>query len=372
MRLLAAASSALAALLAAQCLAQNTASGPSRIDLARLHAPLYRFNAFAPGDSSPGNKSEDYFPMSVGGWLHQLRSGRARVVTRESNGKTPGVNQTRPLVRKIEIAKDAIRHVPARMAGDAPGEAPVYFHVFDEGKMTAKDGSSEERLVIQYWLFYGQDASRDRVTNVGFGPKLDLAGHVGDWEQMSIALSVLRGKGGAYIRTEIRRAYYTAHGAPRSVEKGDFQLVDGTHPVVYVAAGKHASYPEPGWWKDPNHYAPWIIHDEFFLGNGYQWRSWEKPLRIYDLDGPATLYVQNGFDWRSYTGTFGDDRDLTIPLIGKTFPTGQSPRAPKLQSSYGDLARKATPWREEKRKATGLHLGAVPPVSPAPLPKRLP
>ncbi|MEZ0229328.1 MAG: Vps62-related protein [Planctomycetota bacterium] len=369
---LAVASSAVAALLAAQCIAQTQATGPSRTDLARLHAPLYRFNAWVPGNSSPGNKSEDYFPMSVGGWLHQLRNGRARVVTKESNGKTPSVNQTRPLVRKIEIAKDAIHGVPARMAGDAPGDAPVYFHVHDEGKTIAKDGSGEERLVIQYWLFYGQDASRDRVSPVGFGPKLDLAGHVGDWEQTSLAVTVLRGQGGKFLRTEVRRAYYTAHGAPRSVERGDFQLEGGTHPVVYVAAGKHASYPEPGWWQDPNGYAPWIVHDEFFLGNGYAWRSWEKPLHVYDLDGAATLFVQNGFDWRSYAGTFGDDRDLTIPLLGKTFPTGQSPRAPKLQSSYGDLSKTAKPWRDEKRTAKGLHLGASPVVSPVPLPKRLP
>src|SRR5262245_17582427 len=108
--LLAGASAALLALIAAPSAAGT--NGPSRGDLARLHAPLYRFNAHAAGDSSPNNKNEDYFPMSVGSWLRQLAAKRVRVVTQESEGTKLGVNQTRPIKDTVKIAKDAIHGVP--------------------------------------------------------------------------------------------------------------------------------------------------------------------------------------------------------------------------------------------------------------------
>ena len=378
------------ALVGARCLAGPAPSGPSHETLARLHAPFYRFNAWIPGNDSPGNKNEDYFPMAVGSWLNQLASRRARVVTTESSGPSVAISQTRPIKGTVVIEPDAVHGVPGRMAGDIPGQAPLYFHIYEEKKVENPDGSGEDDLVIEYWLFYGQDASRDRVTDFGFVPTMDLAGHKGDWEQMSIAIAVLRGAGGAFLRSEPRRAYYTAHGDPHSVELSEFERTDdtgavspgGTHPIVYIAMGKHPSYPQPGWWKDPNGYAPFVTHDEFFLGNGFQWRSWESaPLE--NLDAKAGAFASRAWqkllapglslpDWRDYRGTFGDDRDFKVPLIGITFPTGTSPRAPRFQSSYSDLAKNAKPWADEKRTASGLHLGPSPLVNPAPLPRRYP
>src|SRR4051812_33176440 len=60
-------SAAVGSVVTAATVAQTvSAAYPTFLELARRHAPLYRFNAYVPGtDDSPQNRSEDFFPMSV-------------------------------------------------------------------------------------------------------------------------------------------------------------------------------------------------------------------------------------------------------------------------------------------------------------------
>jgi hypothetical protein len=89
-------------------------------------------------------------------------------------------------------------------------------------------------LCLQYWFFY---AYNDWAT--GFGGMND---HEGDWEGMYLFFR-LDPSG----RPQEPPAYVTYVGHHSRITKPwghpDITL-DGTHPVAYVAAGSHATYPE--------------------------------------------------------------------------------------------------------------------------------
>lgn len=308
------------------------------VELARRHAPLWRFNAWIPGDSSPMNKSEDHFPQSVARYFEELASGKARVVTREGRGgPRPGENALRALEGPVSMTADAILGVPRNMAGDAPSEAPLYFHATRKGELT----------YIEYWVFYPMDRCRVKV----LGITLPLGGHRGDWEGISLALDA-RGK--------VVRGYFERHGE-KDVCTPDEMRFEGEHPVVYVSQGKHAAYPEPGRWHDVYGFAPLMQFDEFFFGNGCAWRSWETPL--VDLDGPRREFESRfTSDWRDFKGGWGPDKGFLKVLAA-------SPEGPRQHGIYGSLDAGAKKW-SEVRKKRGLDIHAVAPVLPPPVPIR--
>ena len=91
-----------------------------------------------------------------------------------------------------------------------------------------------EYLCLQYWFFY---AYNDWATAYG-----GMNDHEGDWEGVHIFFS-LDSQG----RPQEPPAYVTFAGHHSRLTKPwkhqDVTL-DGTHPVAYVAAGSHATYPE--------------------------------------------------------------------------------------------------------------------------------
>jgi hypothetical protein len=96
---------------------------------------------------------------------------------------------------------------------------------------TTHDG---KYLCLQYWLFY---AFNDWAT--GFGGMND---HEGDWEGMSLFFEVTPSgqpkEPPAYVT-------YAGHHSRLTKPWGHPDMtLDGTHPVAYVGAGSHASYPE--------------------------------------------------------------------------------------------------------------------------------
>jgi hypothetical protein len=89
-------------------------------------------------------------------------------------------------------------------------------------------------LCLQYWFFYGYN---DWAT--GFGGMND---HEGDWEGMYLFFEL--GPSGNPVEPP---AYVTFVGHHSRLTKpwGHHDVtLDGTHPVGYVAAGSHATYPE--------------------------------------------------------------------------------------------------------------------------------
>ncbi len=104
------------------------------------------------------------------------------------------------------------------------------------------------RVVIQYWYFYPMN---DYMTN-----------HEGDWEHINVALTP--------DRTGIDQVHYFFHARSVTLPQGDHrpEIVDGTHPVVYVGgraytvldypnrllshernSGSHGNFPYPGEWE---------------------------------------------------------------------------------------------------------------------------
>jgi hypothetical protein len=91
-----------------------------------------------------------------------------------------------------------------------------------------------EYLCLQYWFFY---AYNDWAT--GFGGMND---HEGDWEGMYLFFRLDPSgrplEPPAYLTYVGHHSRITKPWGHRDVE------LDGTHPVAYVAAGSHATYPE--------------------------------------------------------------------------------------------------------------------------------
>jgi hypothetical protein len=96
---------------------------------------------------------------------------------------------------------------------------------------TTRDG---RYLCLQYWLFY---AFNDWAT--GFGGMND---HEGDWEGMSLFFEL--GPSGQPIEPPAYVTYAGHHSRLTKPWGHPDMTLDGTHPVAYVAAGSHATYPE--------------------------------------------------------------------------------------------------------------------------------
>ena len=96
----------------------------------------------------------------------------------------------------------------------------VYAHV-------ARDPDAPGRLALQYWLFYP------------FNDFNNL--HEGDWEMIQLVFEA--GDAAAALTADPISIGYSSHEGAERAGWGDdkVELVDGTHPVVYPAAGSHAN-----------------------------------------------------------------------------------------------------------------------------------
>lgn len=81
---------------------------------------------------------------------------------------------------------------------------------------------------IQYWFFYAYD---DGPLNFN---------HEADWEHITVT---------ADASQNFYSAWYAQHNSGVRYSKSQLTFVNGTHPVVYSAAGTHASYPKAGSWS---------------------------------------------------------------------------------------------------------------------------
>ena len=84
------------------------------------------------------------------------------------------------------------------------------------------------KLALQYWLFY--------VFNDWNNP------HEGDWEMIQLNFDAATAAE-ALQQPPVEVGYSQHEGAERaSWDASKLELVDGTHPVVNVAAGSHANF----------------------------------------------------------------------------------------------------------------------------------
>jgi len=188
------------------------------------------------------------------------------------------------------------------------GTAPtVYAHVVTE---RAQPG----RLALQYWLYYA------------FNDWNNL--HEGDWEMVQLVFEA--GSADEALSTTPAEIGYSQHEGGEKAEWGaeKLELVDGTHPVVYPAAGSHANF----------------FDDALYLG-----RSAEQGVGCDDTTGPSTELRPNvrtipsdptvateRFPWIAFEGRWGERQRAIY----------NGPTGPNLKSQWTDPITWAEGWRD--------------------------
>ena len=200
-------------------------------------------------------------PLDGSGAVHFLKftdpgdlpAGSSLAALRERAAK--GLRETREAFRagRGRLARvgylsrfvDALYSITLLMRGRVPGEAAgaaaiTYERVMEEREGYAYHGRvarQEGWTVLQYWLFYPFNDWRS-----GFFGAND---HEADWEKVHVYLAEteegeLRPEWVAYASHN-----YTGDNLRRRWDDPEVEKV-GEHPVVYAAAGSHASYYAPG------------------------------------------------------------------------------------------------------------------------------
>ncbi len=130
---------------------------------------------------------------------------------------------------------------------------PIYWKAFQCGRQI--------RLV--YWILYGYQFSCD----CGFTGPFESSWHDADWEHIVVILSEDTNSIGAVT--------YFQHGGwyTRLAARGGFEVVEGSHPVVYVGRTSHGNYHDTQTAFQTCCY--WEDHRD---GNGPTMNSWLGPL----------------------------------------------------------------------------------------------
>jgi hypothetical protein len=202
-----------------------------------------------------------------------------------------------------------------KAAGDAP--AITYAHIARE--------SGTSGLVVQYWFFYYFNQFNDI--------------HEGDWEGMQIAFDANTPRE-ALATGPYEIALFQHGGGEKGAWDDDKVEKEGTHPVVYPAAGSHATF-----------YDSAIYVENGQGGSGLGCDNTTEPLRrvvprpvVIPTDPPPG----SRFQWLTYEGHWGERE--------KSYNNGPTGANTKTQW------RKPFTWMDGVREASpklpgGLALG---------------
>jgi len=303
----------LSALLAAAALGFSGVASASLSDqrtLAERYAPVVRL-VEQKHECGPG---EPYRPMDVNALF-----GQPSVALR-------GPWNPNDLVKIAPTAKDLSRglydyHLDFPGNALEPGcdyerwsrritegyEPTVYAHV-------ASEHDRPGRLALQYWLFYAYNDWNNL--------------HEGDWEMIQLLFAADNARE-ALAGRPTSVGYSQHEGAERASWGADkLELVGGTHPVVYPAAGSHANF----------------FGDGLFLGS-----SADQGVGCDNTRGPhvdlrpvvATIpsdaaQARAQFPWIAFQGRWGELRPA--------FYNG--PTGPNLKTQWIEPIRWSEDWRE--------------------------
>jgi len=157
----------------------------------------------------------------------------------------------------------------------------VYFKVF-------KDDTKENPIAIQYWFFY--------VYN-----DWGVFNHPGDWETITIFLDA-----NSDAKEVAYSTHYEANRHLWQTLNDGFNVINGTHPRVYVSNGGHGSYIDS---DQTSYYWGIIPYTDYHYGD----REVLVPSEIqysmlgtsYDLVDLASL-ESNNCNWILFEGRWGD------------------------------------------------------------------
>jgi hypothetical protein len=183
----------------------------------------------------------------------------------------------------------------------------VYAHV-------ATDPTHHDRVALQYWLFYAYNDWNNL--------------HEGDWEMIQLDFDAANAHD-ALATTPTSVGYSQHEGAERAAwDSSKLERVDGTHPVVYPAAGSHANFFDAG----------------LFLGS-----SASQGVGCDDTGGPhrdlrpvvATIpsdpaQAQKQTPWIAFEGRWGE--------LQPSFFNG--PTGPNLKPQWTEPIQWSQDWRD--------------------------
>ncbi|HET8741133.1 MAG TPA: hypothetical protein VFM41_00795 [Gaiella sp.] len=212
------------ALIAVSALAWvGTAHADAEQDVAERYAPVVRL-VEQPEECGPG---EPYRPMDV-----DLLFGDSTVALRGPWSATDLV-KIGPTAKDLAGLYEYHLDFPGRALDPGcsyerwsrrleQGSSPtVYAHV-------ATDPAYPGKVALQYWFFYAFNDFNNK--------------HEGDWEMIQLVFDADTAEQALETGNPVEVGYSSHEGAERSDWDADkLEVVDGTHPVVYPAAGSHAN-----------------------------------------------------------------------------------------------------------------------------------
>ena len=212
---------------------------------------------------------------------------------------------------------------------DATGTPTAYAHV-------TTDPAHPDKLALQYWFFY----VFNQFNNL----------HEGDWEMIQLDFDAPTAQ--AALATQPTEVGYSQHEGGESASWNDpkVQKVDGTHPVVYPAAGSHANF----------------YSSDLFLGrSGAQGVGCDDTLGPNEQVRPTVAVVPQGrsaylrkYPWLGFTGRWGE--------LQPAFYNG--PTGPNMKQQWTEPIAWTQSWRPQafvvpgglgSTRATDFFCGAV-------------
>jgi hypothetical protein len=189
------------------------------------------------------------------------------------------------------------------------GQAPkLYAHV-------ATEPDYPRRLALQYWFFYVYNDWNNL--------------HEGDWEMIQLDFDATTASD-ALAKRPAKVGYSQHEGAEQATWGDDkLHLVDGTHPVVYPAAGSHANFYDEG----------------LFLGSSAeQGVGCDNTIGPHDDLRPAVATIPSDpaqaraeFPWIDFQGRWGE--------LQPAFFNG--PTGPNLKTQWKEPIRWSEGWRDQ-------------------------
>jgi len=305
--------------------------------LARMFAPEWRFHYRVPGDNSQQNNPERAYPARVE-WF-------AREVADRNDGAPLSLRYYYGLNEFYEVTVTNIEQLGSMTIGGQRVDDTIYWHdkrsalkLYNFSKGIAGDIATfptyyhcsdygSGLIGIEYYLWFPDD-------DVGESGFQDFLGsHRGDWENITVVISGVIDRSASDIMGNplFEHAVYYGHYCPGKVvgrtSTAFNYVIGGTHPMVFVAAGTHAMYPEPGEWHNLNKWWPIIVpYDDFFHGNGIIVQSWDQARELINLGEYDPLNESVSLkNWIRFCGLWGPDGD----------ESNGSPKSPPFRGRWG-------------------------------------
>jgi hypothetical protein len=200
---------------------------------------------------------------------------------------------------------------------------------------------TENRIVLQYWLFYYDDALLLPPTPFG----IFWQSHEGDWEVVNVVLDQ---------NEQPLEAAYSQHCSGERMPWAEVEKSpkESTHPVVYVALGSHANYFAPGDGalglipipascipaavRSVLPSLPFLKVDDQVLGRSAGGTLVGPPRTGIEL---ATIHPIDGQAWSTFGGFWGESEYFSTPIpLGPfpagAFPLGVAPASPANQPEW--------------------------------------